>query len=872
MTTSRLSSFAISFTLLAAAWFPLYPTVLHADPVKEALVRDAHQQMEAAAGGAVSITISPSTGVATFVAASTSNPIPTLAPVNATPTQRAQMFLQTYGKAFAIADDAQLKVQQEQGPDEVGMEHVRFRQVYNGIPVTGGELTVHLQGAQVTAVSAKTLPGLETVETTPTVSPETAQAAAREVLAKHLEVTDATLSTPRLEIFNRGLLEGRQSPTRLVWFIEATKIDVREFIWIDAQHGGVLLHFSQLTGAKSRKIYTANSSSTLPGTLLRSEGGPATGDVDADTGYDFSGDTYDYYFTQHGRDSYDGAGAMLTSTVHYCPSPSLCPYDNAFWDGTQMVYGDGFSRADDVDAHELTHAVTEHSANLFYYMQSGALNESFSDIFGETVDLTNGHGTDTPAVRWQIGEDIPGFGAFRNMMNPTLFGDPGKVSDAQFFCETFDPTTLFGGPPRDAGGVHINSGVPNHAYALMVDGGTYNGKTIAGIGLTKAGKIQYRTLIHYLLSASDFLDNYNAVQQACTDLIGVAGITAANCTAVKKALDAVEMANSVCGQPTSPALCPAGQNPNNLLFFDDLENPTSGKWTTNTLRGINHWTGCTGTPDIYCPGFATSGNLSFWGFDYGTIGDSVVAMVQNVGIPADARLQFSHSYGFENGPVSNYDGGIMEYSTNGGVTWLDAGSLISAGAAYNGSISSSFGNPLGGRTAFVRESFGYTATQLNLSSLAGQNARFRFRLGTDSSFDDYGWLIDDVRIYTCPCNVNLRGGWSSLNQTCTTIRGRTKCTIAGLFMMENNGTQKAKASSTKFYLSTDATLDSSDTLVGTKSVSALLAGQTKTLSLTKKLPVNTTAIGKRVIAVMDVGGKVSECNETDNIMVSDPIP
>ena len=85
-----------------------------------------------------------------------------------------------------------------------------------------------------------------------------------------------------------------------------------------------------------------------------------------------------------------------------------CPYQNAFWNGTQMVYGEDFSLADDVDAHELTHAVTEKSASLAYYMQSGALNESFSDIFGETVDLTNGAGTDTAAVRWQLGEDLPG--------------------------------------------------------------------------------------------------------------------------------------------------------------------------------------------------------------------------------------------------------------------------------------------------------------------------------------------------------------------------------------------------------------------------------------------------------------------------------
>src|SRR5215218_5100538 len=97
----------------------------------------------------------------------------------------------------------------------------------------------------------------------------------------------------------------------------------------------------------------------------------------------------------------------MISTVRYCPDALNCPYRNAYWNGRQMVYGAGFSTADDVDAHELTHAVTEHSANLFYYMQSGALNESFSDIFGETVDLTNGHGNDASSERWKLGEDLP---------------------------------------------------------------------------------------------------------------------------------------------------------------------------------------------------------------------------------------------------------------------------------------------------------------------------------------------------------------------------------------------------------------------------------------------------------------------------------
>jgi hypothetical protein len=107
-------------------------------------------------------------------------------------------------------------------------------------------------------------------------------------------------------------------------------------------------------------------------------------------------------------------------------------------------------------------------------------------------------------------------------------------------------------------------------------------------------------------------------------------------------------------------------------------------------------------------------------------------------------LRFNHSYGFE----GSFDGGVLEYSTGNGSTWNDAGPLITNNG-YNGTLNTSTTNPLAGRQAFVSESNGYISSRVDLSSLAGQNVRFRFRIGTDSSVDDYGWFIDDVRVYTC---------------------------------------------------------------------------------------------------------------------------
>jgi hypothetical protein len=132
-------------------------------------------------------------------------------------------------------------------------------------------------------------------------------------------------------------------------------------------------------------------------------------------------------------------------------------------------------------------------------------------------------------VRWRVSEDLNGTG-IRDMANPNAFGDPARVSDPAVYCGAFDN-----------GGVHTNSGIPNHAYALMVDGGTYNSITVTGIGLGKADKIEYRALSHYLVTTSTMADDAAALNQSCTDLIGTAGITAADCLEVGKALAAVEL-------------------------------------------------------------------------------------------------------------------------------------------------------------------------------------------------------------------------------------------------------------------------------------------------------------------------------------------
>ena len=136
-----------------------------------------------------------------------------------------------------------------------------------------------------------------------------------------------------------------------------------------------------------------------------------------------------------------------------------------------MVYGEGLRAADDVVGHELTHGVTEFTSGLFYYAESGAINESMSDVMGELIDLGTPSDPDLPADRWQVGEDLP-LGAIRSMSNPPAFGDPDRMT-----------SPLFVGASGDSHGVHTNSGVNNKAAFLITDGGTFNGQTVVGLGL-----------------------------------------------------------------------------------------------------------------------------------------------------------------------------------------------------------------------------------------------------------------------------------------------------------------------------------------------------------------------------------------------------
>jgi hypothetical protein len=217
----------------------------------------------------------------------------------------------------------------------------------------------------------------------------------------------------------------------------------------------------------SRTISDAGHQLTTPGTTVRTEGQPAVADAAVDEAYDALGFTWNLYDRVYDRNSIDGKGMPLLATVHYGQS-----YDNAFWDGSQMVFGDGdgvvferFTRSVDVIGHELTHGVTAHTAGLLYQGQSGALNESISDVFGSLVKQYH-LGQSAEQADWLIGADLlaPGVNgrALRDMRNPGTAYDDARLgkdpqpADMAHYVDTTD----------DNGGVHLNSGIPNRAFCL----------------------------------------------------------------------------------------------------------------------------------------------------------------------------------------------------------------------------------------------------------------------------------------------------------------------------------------------------------------------------------------------------------------------
>ncbi|MEZ4239045.1 MAG: M4 family metallopeptidase [Myxococcota bacterium] len=377
--------------------------------------------------------------------------------------------------------------------DSLGMAHVRLQQLQGGVPVEGGQFVVHLDAAtaQVMSVTDRVRRRLH-VDTVPSIDATFAD--------------DQALAGNRM----RGYPTSRElrvvhhdGEDRLAWLVQLEDVDgetpSRPMVVVDAHTGDELFRYDNLQTVRNRNTYSANNGTSLPGSLRRSEGQGAVGDGPVDAAHDNAGFVYDYYFNEQGRDSWDGAGATIVSTAHYSVS-----YDNAFWDGSQMVYGDGgfyfnpLSYALDVVGHEITHAITERTAGLIYSGESGGLNEATSDIMGAVIEsYSNGWVVDSDT--WLVGEDIckPTIGdALRYMSDPPLDGI--SIDDYADYYSGLD--------------VHYSSGLANKAFYLIA--------TDPSLDIQDAADLWFRALSFYMTPNTTFAQAADATEQAAADLFG----------------------------------------------------------------------------------------------------------------------------------------------------------------------------------------------------------------------------------------------------------------------------------------------------------------------------------------------------------------
>jgi bacillolysin len=484
-------------------------------------------------------------------------------------------FFQTYINPN-LADGSEIKELRKE-TDELGYTHHLFQQYFNNYVIEGAEyrITDNLQGINfasgyiypITEMRIPVLSGQQALlKATGFIGATTYkwQLPEEEALLKVLESDASATYLPQGEQIILPMEDVQGNITYKTVF----KFDVyahqpmgRYFVYVDAVSGEVLKSLSRIhhnnedgsgitlyNGNQSFKTDSYNGSyrlqeATSVGNATRSiktfdmnngtNYGSAVDFTDADnywtdnTNKDRAGwsahwgaeATWDYFYTVHSRNSYDGNGATINSYVHYDNN-----YSNAYWDGSKMTYGDGDGTnydplvGLDVVGHEITHAVTERSSNLAYQNESGALNESFSDIFGTSIEFYK----EGSSGDYLIGEDfdIKNHQGFRSMSNPKAHGDPDTYKGTNW-----KSTSIFPNLADDYGGVHSNSGVQNHWFYILSagksgtndKGSSYN---VSAIGVVNAAKIAHRNNTTKLTSSSTYADARTGAIASATELFG----------------------------------------------------------------------------------------------------------------------------------------------------------------------------------------------------------------------------------------------------------------------------------------------------------------------------------------------------------------
>nr|WP_066070104.1 M4 family metallopeptidase [Neobacillus soli] len=451
-------------------------------------------------------------------------------------------YLEENGKKFKLKGDMNknFKVIQEQADNKLGTHHFRLVEEYKGIPIFGSDSTLALdKDNNVTSFFGEVVPNLDdkNINTETAISETEAIKIAKAGIEKKIGKVDQYDGDFNVEQF----IYEHDGAFYNTYLVKVSTVEPKVGYWhyfIDATNGNIVDRYNASDEViafgngvfNDKQMFEAQFIDGVYGLNDTTRGkGIVTNDAKnankmvtslskmftdgaAVNAHTFAQKTYDYYLKTFGRNSVDDKGFKLVSAVHVNNN-----WNNASWNGRQMSYGDGdgvnyynFASGLDVAAHELTHGVTEYTANLIYSYESGALNESMSDIFAKMVDR------DDP--EWLIGEKLIKTGtnkALRSMSNPAEIVDARTESgfSPDHWSKRYTGTL-------DSGGVHINSSINNKAAYLMSDGGTHYGVTVTGVGRDATEQIYYRALTKYLTKSSNFSLMRSAAIQAATDLYG----------------------------------------------------------------------------------------------------------------------------------------------------------------------------------------------------------------------------------------------------------------------------------------------------------------------------------------------------------------
>ena len=943
---------------LIAAGLAVQPVVgAQAAPTNKAQQSDV-SRLRDAASGSVDLRANPATGRVGFARAEGADP--DLFPGRAAEGRqgaidKASAYLDRFATAFG-ARPAELE-QTEVYADKTGWS-VTFQQSYQGVPVFAGELKAHVdREGDLTSVNGFAAPDLA-LDVTPALTK--AQASARAlaaVKAKPSGFEDGgptgykqglEVRTADLTVYRTGTPRGIDGDAKLAWAVEVwNKANVRESLILDAATGKPLNRWSMMAHALERHVYEAQQQAPYGYDRVWSEGEAFPADMTEDQRNEALGASESYWMFRNtfGYNSWDGnSGPMYT--INNDPRIS-CP--NANWNGFSTNYCTGVT-GDDTVAHEWGHAYTESTSGLIYQWQSGAMNEAYSDIWGETVDMLNtrhNEGGETPgdtvlrtegtcsdytrsgitmeitapagvagpctaapasfgpvfgqtpvtgtavvgvdgtgtlsdgtpdtstgngclpftnaaeiagswvyvdrgactfatkagraeaagalgivvgdiaagrapismsgnadiygvmvtledgtrfktagapvdfsiaavpadtdtSYRWLSGESDPAFGgAIRDMWNPNCYGDPGKVSDAEYHCST-----------DDAGGVHSNSGVVNRTFAILVDG--LAGK-VEPIGLDKAAWLFWHTQTNYLTPTSYFPDLADGLEASCEALQGVSfekvtlgtpteadgsdggvvdpevvdgGTTAADCAALADAIAETELRMDPTAQcdwqpllaQGAPVLDCGNGTTTQTVFSEDFEDGLVG-WSQDEELGFPEasgyeWEASNDAPGGHAGGVAfgpdpVEGDCS-GGADDITSRNGLISPVVTVPAGTTPWMSFDHYIATE----ATWDGGNVKVSVNGApFTLVDEAAYVFNAPA--GELDPRAG-PMGGEPAWtgtdggqMNGSWGTTVVDLAKVAKAGDEVKFRFDMGRDGCNGLDGWYVDNVKVQVC---------------------------------------------------------------------------------------------------------------------------